>query len=91
MGYDLDPNRKGYLIPNEKEKALVNFAYDTYLQCGSILETAKIMNKHGYRTKEYTSRRDKFHPAEELCYSSVQHILTNYAYIGRKNQQEEKD
>ncbi|GAB4117314.1 MAG: recombinase family protein [Candidatus Caldatribacteriota bacterium] len=84
LGYDLDPNRKGYLIPNEKEKALVNFAYDTYLQCGSILETAKIMNKHGYRTKEYTSRRDKFHPAEEFCYSSVQCILTNYAYIGKK-------
>lgn len=29
LGYDLDPNRKGHLIPNEKEKALVNFAFDT--------------------------------------------------------------
>ena len=84
LGYDLDPDRKGYLIPNEKEQTLVNFAFDTYLQCGSILETAKTINRHGFRTKEYASRRDKFHPAEEFCYSSVQHILTNYAYIGKK-------
>ena len=42
------------------------------------------MNKHGFRTKEYTSRRDKFHPAKEFCYSSVQNVLTNYAYIGKK-------
>ena len=84
LGYDLDPNRKGNLIPNEKEKVLVNFAYDTYLRCGSILEAAKIMNGQGYRTKEYSSRREKFHPAERFSYSSIKLILTNHAYIGKK-------
>lgn len=84
LGYDLDPGRKGSIRPNEEEKVIVNFAFDTYLQCGSILETAKILNRHGFRTKDYTSRRDKFHPPEEFCYSSVHHILTNYAYIGKK-------
>ena len=93
LGYDLDPVRKGYPIPNEKEKALVNFAYDTYLQCGSILETAKTMNKYGYRTKEYTSRRDKSHQAEEFCYSAIHCILTNCTYIGKKeiNKNKKKD
>ncbi len=90
VGYDLDPDRKGYLIPNEREKVLINFAYDTYLECGSILETAKILNRHGYRTKEYTSRRDKFHPAKEFCYSSVQWILTSHAYIGKKEVNKKK-
>jgi site-specific DNA recombinase len=84
LGYDLDPIKKGHLVLNEKEKALVNFAFDTYLQCGSIPETAKIMNRHGYRTKEYTSKREKFHPAEKFSYSSTKLILTNYAYIGKK-------
>ena len=84
LGYDLDSNKRGYLVPNEKETALINFAYDTYLGCGSILTTAKLMNRHGYRTKEYTSRRDKFHPAEEFTYSSVQCILTNLAYVGKR-------
>jgi site-specific DNA recombinase len=84
LGYDLDPIKKGRLIPNEKEKILVNFAFDTYLQYGSILETAKMLNRHGFRTKEYKSRRDRFHAAEEFCYSSVKQILTNYAYIAKK-------
>ena len=84
LGYDLDPARKGHLIPNEEEKTVVCFAFETYLRCGSILETAKILNGHGYRTKEYTSRRDRFHPAKELSYSSVQHLLSNHGYIGKK-------
>ena len=90
MGYDLDPDKKGYLIPNENEKVLVNFAYGTYLECGSILETAKILNRHGYRTKEYTSRRGKFHPAKGFCYSSVQWLLTSHAYIGKKEVNKKK-
>lgn len=84
LGYDLDINRKGNLIPNEKEKVLINFVYDTYLKIGSIHETAKIVNQHGYRTKEYTTRTEKFHAAEKFCYSSIQCILTNYTYIGQK-------
>jgi site-specific DNA recombinase len=84
LGYDLDPARKGNLIPNEKGRVLINFAFDTYLQCGSILETAKIMNQRGFRTREYTSRREKFHPPEEFSYSSIKCILTNYAYVGKK-------
>ncbi len=91
IGYDLDPDRKGYIIPNKKEKAMVNFAFDTYLQCGSILETAKIINRHGFRTKEYTARRGTLHPARELCYSSVHHILTNHAYLGKKEINKSKE
>ena len=84
LGYDLDPNRKGHLIPNDKEKVLVNFAFDTYLKCGSFLEAAKILNAKGLRTKAYTTRPGKLRPAKEFCYSSVQLMLTNYAYIGKK-------
>lgn len=84
IGFDLDPEKKGYINPNEKEKIIVNFAFDKYLQCGSILSTASAMNDNGFRTKEYTSRRDEFHPADTFSYSSVQHLLTNHAYIGKK-------
>jgi site-specific DNA recombinase len=83
-GYDLDPDRKGHLIPNADERTTVNSAFDTYLRCGSIPETARTMNRYGFRTKEYMSRRDKFHPAAEWTYSSVKQILHNYAYIGKK-------
>lgn len=84
IGYDLNPQKKGHLLVNEKEKALVQFAYQTYLQCGSILTTVKRLNDHGYRTKEYMSRRNKFIPANKLAYTTVHHLLTNLAYIGKK-------
>ena len=84
LGYDLDPGKKGYLIINEQERALINFAFNTYLQCGSVVQTTKKLNDNGYRTKEYRSRRDKFCPAKKFTFSSVKHILTNYVYIGKK-------
>ena len=84
IGYDPDPDRKGNLIPNGRERVIVSVAFDTYLECGSILETAKRLNSQGFRTKEYRSRRDRFHPAAEFGHASVQYLLTNYAYVGRK-------
>ena len=84
LGYDLDPDRKGNLIPNERERVIVGFAFDTYVECGSILKTAKRLSARGYRTKEYESRRGKFHPACEFGHAAVQHLLTNLAYIGKK-------
>lgn len=84
LGYNIDPARKGYLIPNEQEAALVNFAFDTYLKCGSILTTAQTLNKHGYRTKQYISRRNISYPGRRFGYSSTQQMLANLAYIGLK-------
>jgi site-specific DNA recombinase len=84
IGYDLDPDKKGNLVPNEKERVIVSFAFNTCLKCGSAFEARKIMDRHGFRTKEYTSRRGKFHPGQRFSYSSVQQMLTNYVYIGKK-------
>ncbi len=57
LGYDLDANRKGYLIPNEDEAALVNFAFDTYVECGSIKQTRDALN--GRDTERRRSRHDE--------------------------------
>ena len=90
LGYDLDPDRKGYPLINKKEAIIVNFAFDTYLKLGSIRETLDAVNGRGYRTKEYTSRRDKFHPAKEFNYTGIQWILMNPAYIGKKEVNKKK-
>ncbi len=84
LGYDLDPIRKGYLIINEAEKAVIQFAFKKYLECGSLLETARTLNRHGYRTKSYISRRNKTFSPKPFVRSSLKHILMNYAYIGKK-------
>jgi site-specific DNA recombinase len=84
LGYDLNPDKKGHLIPNANERLVVNVGFDTYLKCGSILVTLNAMNERGYRTKEFTSRRGKFHPGTPFNYTALQWMLTNCAYIGKK-------
>lgn len=84
LGYETDPNKKGSLIPNAEEQAIVNFAFDKYLECGSIVDTAEEMNRRGYRTKSYTSLRDIYHPSKRFYGSTVQYLLRNPAYAGMK-------
>ena len=72
LGYDTDPNHKSILIPNVEEVVVFNFAFDKYLECGSVVETTSSMNRRGYRTKSYCSRREVQHPGEEFNASTVQ-------------------
>ena len=84
LGYDVDPQKKSTLIPNPEEALIVNYAFDKYLECGSIAETMEALNRRGYRKKSYHSRRDIYHPGEEFDYSTVQYLLKNPAYIEKK-------
>ena len=84
LGYDLDQDRKGHLIPNAHEAAIVNFGFDTYLDCGSITEMTNRLNARGHRTKAYTSRRGTHHPGTPFTLSSVLYMLKNPAYSGKK-------
>ena len=78
----VDADRKGYLIPNEDETALVNFAFDRYLATGSIKETLDAVNGHGHRTKTYASRRGKVHSGSELNFTSLQYLLSSTKLSG---------
>lgn len=84
FGYTLDLQRRGSLVPDPEEAAIVNAAFDHYIKCGSAWETAKELNRRGYRTKGYTSRRGTLHPARAFSYSGVHGMLHNLAYIGQK-------
>jgi site-specific DNA recombinase len=84
FGYDLDTERKGYLRVNEQEAAVVNFAFETYLKTGSVLRTRDALNVKGCRTKTYTSRRGKLRHAAPFSHGGVYQLLTNYAYVGKK-------
>ncbi len=84
LGYDLDAAHKGYLIPSEAESALVNFAFDRYLETGSIKETLDALNRSGYRTKAYESRRGVVRTGSEFNFTSLQYLLKNQAYVGEK-------
>jgi site-specific DNA recombinase len=84
LGYDLDGESKGNIIPNASERVAVNFAFGKCLEQGSAVAAMKALNDHGFRTKEYTSRRGRLHPAKKFSYMSTFQLLTNLAYIGKK-------
>ena len=95
FGYDLQEHSKEKLIPNKQEKNIVIFIFKTYLKYGSLYKTAEIVNKLGYRTKGYTSRRGIIHPPKLFRLQTIRYILGNYAYIGliepHKKDGQEKD
>lgn len=83
LGYDPDPVRKGYLVPNETEKALVNLIFDKYLELGSVEEVSRNLNASGYRTKGYTAKSSgKVHAPHRFDKQTIHYALTNRAYIG---------
>ena len=84
FGFDLDPDRKGYLLPNDAEVVGVNFAFETYLEVGSIAATVERLNRAGYRAKSFTSRRGKTHVGGEFRFSTVHQMLKNPSYIGKR-------
>ena len=84
LGYDSDPNHKGSLVPNPDEAAVVALAFEIYRELGSIKETAETLNRRGYRSKTYDSRRGKHHPGTQFSVSSMQYLLKNVAYTGKK-------
>ncbi len=84
LGYDLNPQRKGHILPNDAEKLIVNFCFDTYLECGSIQKTSQAANAKDYRTKQYTTKHGKLRSSKAFSYTSMWALLTNCAYIGKR-------
>ena len=81
LGYDLIGKK---LVVNEKEAALVNLLFNKYLELGSILQVAEYLNKHGYRTKEYHSKRtNRKRGGGKFSNTTVVNKLTNRVYIGQ--------
>jgi site-specific DNA recombinase len=85
LGYDLpEEGKRGTLIPNEREAAIVRAVFATYMETGSILQTTKTLNQRGYRTKGFTSRRGRHHTPGKFNWATTRWILMNYGYIGMK-------
>ena len=55
---------------------VINLAPDIYLELGSIKETSDAVNRSGYRTKSYESRRGNNGQSHRSGASSVQHIYS---------------
>src|SRR3990172_2907 len=90
LGYDPDQKNRSSLLLNPDEATIVTCAFDAYLACGSLKETALTLNRRGFRTKIYTSRRGKHHQGKEFSVAAVQQILRNRAYVGQREVNKKK-
>jgi len=80
LGYDLIDKK---LIVNHKEARLVKLMFEKYLELGSVLQVVEWLNSHGYRTKEYVSRRKGIKRGANRFFNAyVCQKLTSRAYIG---------
>ncbi len=83
LGYDVDPDNPGIPTVNAQEKQLVGLIYETYLKEKSYRRTAEIINRKGYRSKSYVSRRGKIQPGKAFATMSIKRILLNPFYKGQ--------
>jgi site-specific DNA recombinase len=80
LGYDLVDKK---LVVNKQEAKLVNHIFEKYLEKGSVLKVVEYLNDHGYRTKQYVSRRRETHKGGSAFYNQyILHILSNHLYLG---------
>jgi site-specific DNA recombinase len=89
LGYDIDPGNPGVPRVNEEEKQLVLLIYQTYLNGEGLARTAQAINRKGYRTKSYTSRRGNMHGGKLFSDMAVSRILSNAFYIGKIRHKDE--
>ena len=81
LGYDLKDQQ---LVPNKQEAKLLNLMFTKYLELGSLKATADFLNKKGYRTKEYMSkRRNVVRGGQKFFVTNVKQKLTSPLYIGQ--------
>lgn len=73
LGFDHDPKRKGFWVPNRKELQQVEWLMRTFLETGAIKGTLNEARKVGIKNKKGT----------EFTASSLRRLLTNRKFIGK--------
>ena len=84
LGYDKDPSNSGILIVNKDEALTVREIFDYFITVGKISEVVEWLNKKGQRNKCWVGKDGKAHGGKNFAHDSVWRILTNPAYIGKR-------
>ena len=81
LGYDLGAER-GKLVVNEAEAAQVRRIFRLFIEKGSILATARELNRRGWGRKSWVSKRGRACGGRPWDKANVRALVTNPAYIG---------
>lgn len=81
LGYDVDP-KTFRLVVNEPEAERVRAIYSLYLGNQSLLATAAELNRRGWTTKRWKTRKGPSSGGREFDKATLRQLLTNVAYAG---------
>jgi site-specific DNA recombinase len=81
MGYDLPPEGRR-LVVNESEAERVREIFDLYLRRGSLIPTVAELNRRGWRTKRWVSRKGTVVGDTPFVKTSLHGLLTNATVAG---------
>jgi predicted transcriptional regulator len=79
LGYNA---HEGKLSVNEDEAKVVKNIFNTFLENQSLLETAREMNKHGFTTKSWVSKKGNLQVGKKFNIQTIKRALENPLYIG---------
>ena len=82
LGYDIHPNG-GLLVVNEAEAETVRQIFTLYQERGSLMETAAELNRRGWRTKSWVTRKGVLNEGSEFNKGILSRLLTNPLYVGK--------
>ena len=82
LGYDVVPEG-GRLVVNEAEAEQVRGIFRLYLKHGSLIPTVQEVNRRGWTSKRWTSKKGVRHGGAPWLKNTLHHLLTNMTYTGR--------
>ncbi|MCB0412115.1 MAG: recombinase family protein, partial [Bdellovibrionales bacterium] len=82
LGYDRNPKSPGILLINKSESKNVKTIFKTFLKIGSVRKTCLELKKLGIYSKRNINKHGFEKGGGHFTISSLQHVLTNKAYIG---------
>jgi site-specific DNA recombinase len=86
LGYDVEATK---LVVNELEAERVRRIFELYLENGSLLATVWELDRRGWKTKSWTTKKGNRRGGRQFTKNSLYQLLTNVTYIGRIRYKEE--
>ena len=84
LGYDLASTAAGGRVTvNEDEAAQVREMFELYLQNRSLIPTLREVDRRGWRTKRWTTKKGDVRGGQRFTKESLYRLLTSVAYIGK--------
>jgi site-specific DNA recombinase len=82
LGYDVDPHGSK-LVVNEEEARQVRAIFKLYLRQQGLIPVVQELEKRGWLTKRWQTRKGHFRGGQRFTKSSLRHLLTNSVYLGK--------